>query len=110
MTYPIDIKTLSNDMLISGYAALIKSPHEDNPDLETMRDSIIAAHKQEIQSRIDSADMIAMVELGQIALKYLPGHFDLPIRKKITYSPTGQKAPRWLGFFSRKNRGMGADS
>ena len=106
MTYPIDLKTLSNDMLIAGYAAAIKSPHEDNPDLEEMRNFVIAAHRQEIERRVESADNLGLLEIGQTVIKYFPDSFDLPIRKKITYSPTGKKAPAWIGIFSRKNRGL----
>ncbi len=110
MSYPIDLTTLSNEMLISGYAAIINSSHEDNNDLEAMRDSMIAAHKKEIDSRIEESDSLGLFAIAQLVAKYFPGSFDSPIRKKITYSPTGKKAPTWIGFFSRKNKGLGSDS
>lgn len=110
MPYPIDLTTLSNEMLISGYAAIINSSHEDNNDLDAMRDSMIAAHKKEIDSRIEESDSLGLFAIAQLVAKYFPGSFDSPIRKKITYSPTGQKAPGWIGIFSRKNRRIDSDS
>lgn len=104
MKYPIDLTTLSNEMLFFGYAQALES--EVAPDLNTF----VFEYRQEIDRRLESADMIALVELAEAAAKYLPAVFDSPIRKKITYSPTGQKAPGWLGLFSRKNRRIDSDS
>lgn len=110
MNFPIDLKTLSNDDLIREYAAVMKSPHEDIEEFESERDSVIALYREEIESRLESADSLGLLAIAQLVDKHFPEAFNLPIRKKITYSPTGRKAAPFLGFFSRKNKGWGVSN
>ncbi len=107
MSYPIDLKQLSTEELIKGYAAAC-DPNRPGEFREW--ESVIAEYRAELESRIEAADSLGLFALAQLVAKYFPGSFDLPIRKKITYSPTGEPGPRWIGILSRKNRGMGGES
>lgn len=110
----INLTQLSNDMLLLGYKrALGMNVLTPGPKAEQVKQEIIKEYQNEIARRLDqlteSEDIPGIIAFGTLCENYFPAA-NLPIRKIITYSPTGRKASPLLGFFSRKNRGLGADS